>query len=109
MRHRPKWIIGAATVIAAAAIATGAAVPALAQQSGGQRHPTRTTHASCGITLVPTGTSPDLSTVIPAKPHPLRAVPVICGPSGTTGAPVRITPVPITLVPASPVTADPVG
>jgi hypothetical protein len=84
MRHQPKWIIGTATAIAAVAIAAGAAVPALAQQSGGQHHPARTTHASCGITLVPTGTGPDLSTVIPAKAHPLRAVPVICGPSGTT-------------------------
>jgi hypothetical protein len=101
MRHAPKWTIVAATGIAAAAIATGAAMPAQAQQSGGQQHPA---HASCGITLVPTGTSPDLSTVTPAKPKPLDAVPSVCGQSGTTQAAVRIT-----LVPARPEPADPVG
>ena len=81
MRRKQKWIIGGATVVAAAAIAAGAAVPALAQQSGGQHHPS---HASCGITLVPTGTSPNLSTVIPATPQPLSSVPTFCGEPGTT-------------------------
>ena len=84
MRHsRRKWIIGGATAIAAAAIAAGAAVPALAQQSGRQHH---TSQSSCGITLVPVGGSPDLSSAIPATPQPLSAVPTVCGQSGTTQA-----------------------
>jgi hypothetical protein len=86
MRPIPKWIPGAAVPVAIGALAAVAvAVPAMAQQSGGQHHapaPRLQAVATCGVLK---GTPGRVTTV--------AGQPVIVGPAGTTGAP------PITVVP----------
>jgi hypothetical protein len=93
MRNKPRWIIGGSLALAAGAIATVAAVPALAQQSGGQHRPTTVTHvraAASGST--PPGT-PKFKAVTAAKSG---GTGVVGGQSGQASADCGVTVTPVT-------------
>jgi hypothetical protein len=88
MRLAKKWLIGGTIAAAATAGAVAVAVPAVAQQSGGQHH-TPAVHVSpvCTVSGVPKFTT--------ATAVPVAGKPVTVGPAGKTAAP----PVTVTLVP----------
>ena len=110
MRYAPRWIIGG-TIAAAAVAAVTAAVPAMAQQSGGQ-------HRSPAAHVSPVCTVPGGPKVIPATAVPIPGKPVIAGSTGkTVAAPgaVRIVAAPgnprpghVTMATATPVKVKPV-
>jgi hypothetical protein len=90
MRPIPKWIPGAAMPIAIGALAAAVAVPAMAQQSGGQHHVPVPRLQAVTTCSVPKG--------IPAQATPVAGQPVIAGATGTTGttgaASITVVPVP---------------
>ena len=88
MQLAKKWVIGGTIAAAATAGAVAMAVPAVAQQSGGQHH-TPAVHVSpvCTVSGVPKFTT--------ATAVPVSGKPVTVGPTGKTMAP----PVTVTLVP----------
>jgi hypothetical protein len=88
MRLAKKWIIGGTIAAAATAGAVAAAVPAMAQQSGGQHH-APAVHVSpvCNVSGVPKFTT--------ATAVPVSGKPVTVPSTGKTVAP----PVTVTLVP----------
>ncbi len=88
MRLAKKWVIGGTIAAAATAGAVAVAVPAVAQQSGGQHH-TPAVHVSpvCTVSGVPKFTT--------ATAVPVSGKPVTVGSTGKTVTP----PVTVTLVP----------
>lgn len=95
MRLAKKWLIGG-TIAAATAGAVAGAVPAMAQQSGGQHHrPAVHVSPVCIVSSVPKVTT--------ATAVPVSGKPVTVGPTGKTVAPVTVTLIPVPGKPHGPV------